>query len=74
MAHNFVDQRDCWVVYDTGSGVVKAVHLRAPDPSFKIDRGCDMFRTRLTEWAIMNAHHLVVQHGRVKHSPALVGL
>lgn len=73
MLNDFKSQRDVWVQYDMGSGVVKKVYLIDPGEE-KPAPGCEIFRTRLTNWAITNTHHLVVQNGRVVHGPSLAGL
>lgn len=74
MAHDFKSQRDVWVVYHTGSGTVMNLLLQKPSTDFQIEKNCEMFQTRLTDWAIMNSHHLIVRHGKVVHGPSLAGL
>ena len=74
MPHDYKSQRDVWVVYNTGSGAVVNVLLSTPAEDFTPPSNCEMFRTRLTEWAIMNSHSLTVRHGKVVHSTSLGGL
>jgi hypothetical protein len=73
LANDFKNQRDVWVQYSKGSGVVKKVYLSDPGME-RPAPGCEIFKTRLTSWAIINTHLLVVQNGKVVHGPSLAGL
>lgn len=72
MLNDYKKQRDVWVQYILSTGAVKKLYFS--EPKENPAPNCEIFKTRLTDWAIMNTHLLVVQNGRVIHSPSLAGM
>ena len=68
-------QVDAWVFHLPNATVTKVMFREPkvkelPSP----DSGLEVFKTRLSEWALNRVHQLRVTNGKVVHAPALIGL
>lgn len=67
---------DVWVLYNESTGSVAKIMYRDPKPAEvpKAGSGVGMFKTQLSDWALLHLHQLRVREGAVVHTPALAGI
>lgn len=72
MSHEAREQVNVWVAHLPNGTITK---LSFVDPkNEKLPAGVEVFRTKITQWALNRPHQLRVHNGKVVCSPALVGL